>query len=70
MEGVDYRNFDIVVNKIYILFQGMLRDPEVHSQNKKSILAYEDPKTIFTYNYEGQIYVFHKQDRCGWNTAS
>ena len=30
---------------------------EVHPQNKKSILAAcEDPKTIATYNYEGQIW--------------
>ena len=32
---------------------------EVHPQNKKSILAAcEDPKTIATYNYEGQIWLF------------
>lgn len=57
MEGVDYRNFDIVVNKMRSFFRDVKGFREVHSQNKKSILAAcEDPKTIATYNYEGQIW--------------
>ena len=39
MEGVDYRNFDIVVNKMRSFFRDVKGFREVHSQNKKSILA-------------------------------
>ena len=56
MEGENYRNFDIVVSKMRKFFKEVkgTRSP---SSNKKSILAAcEDPKTIATYNYEGQIW--------------
>ena len=68
MEGVDYRNFDIVVGKMRKFFSEVKGFREVHTQNKKSILAAcEDPRTIATYNYEGQIGHFLRQDRCGSN---
>ena len=55
MEGVDYKNFDIVSNKMRAFFRDVKGFCEVHSQNKLSILAAcEDPKTIAKYNYEGQ----------------
>lgn len=55
MEGVDYKNFDIVSNKMRAFFRDVKGFREVHSQNKLSILAAcEDPKTIAKYNYEGQ----------------
>ena len=57
MEGVDYKNFDVVVSKMRKFFKEVKGFVEVHPQNKKSILAAcEDPKTIATYNYEGQIW--------------
>jgi aspartyl/asparaginyl-tRNA synthetase len=57
MEGVDYKNFDNVVGKMRRFFRDVKGFREVHTQNKKSILAAcEDPKTIATYNYEGQIW--------------
>ena len=57
MEGVDYKNFDLVVGKLRKFFKEEKGFVEVHTQNKKSILAAcEDPKTIATYNYEGQIW--------------
>ena len=57
MEGVDYKNFDAVVGKMRSFFKDVKGFTEVHTQNKKSILAAcEDPKTIATYNYEGQIW--------------
>ena len=57
MEGKDYKNFDIVVEKLRGFFKDVKGFREVHTQNKKSILAAcEDPKTIATYNYEGQIW--------------
>ena len=57
MEGLDYKNFDIVVNKMRTFFSEVKGFREVHTQNKKSILAAcEDPTTIATYNYEGQIW--------------
>ena len=57
MEGVDYKNFDNVVGKMRCFFRDVKGFREVHTQNKKSILAAcEDPKTIATYNYEGQIW--------------
>ena len=57
MEGVDYRNFDLVVGKLRSFFRDVKGFREVHTQNKKSILAAcEDPKTIATYNYEGEIW--------------
>jgi len=57
MEGENYRNFDIVVSKMRKFFKEVKGFREVHPQNKKSILAAcEDPKTIATYNYEGQIW--------------
>lgn len=55
MEGMDYRNFDIVSNKMRAFFRDVKGFREVHSQNKLSILAAcEDPKTIAKYNYEGK----------------
>lgn len=57
MEGVDYKNFDIVVNKLRKFFSEVKGFREVHTQNKLSILAAcEDPKTIATYNYNGQVW--------------
>jgi aspartyl/asparaginyl-tRNA synthetase len=57
MEGVDYKKFDDVVGKMRKFFKEVKGFTEVHTQNKKSILAAcEDPKTIATYNYEGQIW--------------
>ena len=57
MEGIDYKNFDNVVGKLRSFFRDVKGFKEVHTQNKKSILAAcEDPKTIATYNYEGQIW--------------
>ena len=57
MEGVNYKNFDAVVSKMRSFFKDVKGFVEVHPQNKKSILAAcEDPKTIATYNYEGQIW--------------
>ena len=57
MEGEDYKNFDIVVSKLRSFFKDVKGFKEVHTQNKKSILAAcEDPTTIATYNYEGQIW--------------
>ncbi len=57
MEGMDYKNFDLVVSKMRSFFKDVKGFKEVHTQNKKSILAAcEDPKTIATYNYEGQIW--------------
>jgi len=57
MEGENYKNFDIVVNKMRKFFRDEKGFREVHTQNKKSILAAcEDPRTIATYNYEGQIW--------------
>ena len=57
MEGVNYKNFDKVVSRMRNFFKEEKGFVEVHTQNKKSILAAcEDPKTIATYNYEGQIW--------------
>ena len=57
MEGVNYNNFDNVVGRMRKFFKEEKGFVEVHPQNKKSILAAcEDPKTIATYNYEGQIW--------------
>jgi len=57
MEGVDYRNFDYVVNKLRIFFREVKGYKEVHTQNKLSILAAcEDPQTIATYNYNGNLW--------------
>jgi aspartyl/asparaginyl-tRNA synthetase len=57
MEGCDYANFDKVVNKMRTFFKEVKGFREVHTQNKKSILAAcEDPRTIATYNYEGQLW--------------
>lgn len=57
MEGENYKNFDAVVSKMRAFFKDEKGYVEVHTQNKKSILAAcEDPKTIATYNYEGQIW--------------
>ena len=57
MEGENYKNFDAVVSKMRTFFKDVKGYVEVHTQNKKSILAAcEDPKTIATYNYEGQIW--------------
>ena len=57
MEGVDYRNFDTVVSKLRMFFKEEKGFKELHTQNKKSILAAcEDPNTIATYNYEGDIW--------------
>ena len=54
--SVDCQDFHNAVQKMreYFISKGFV---EVHPQNKKSILAAcEDPKTIATYNYEGQIW--------------
>jgi aspartyl/asparaginyl-tRNA synthetase len=57
MEGIDYKNFDIVSNKLRAFFRDVKGFREVHSQNKLSILAAcEDPKTIAKYDYEGQVW--------------
>ena len=57
MEGEDYRNFDAVVSKLRTFFREVKGFKEVHTQNKKSILAAcEDPRTIATYNYEDDIW--------------
>ena len=56
MEGTDYKNFDIVVNKLRSFFRDVKGFKEVHTQNKLSILAAcEDPKTIATYEYNNNI---------------
>jgi|TARA_B110000967_G_C18763502_1_gene499146 aspartyl/asparaginyl-tRNA synthetase len=55
MEGIDYKNFDIAVNKLRAFFRDVKGFKEVHTQNKLSILAAcEDPTTIATYNYDGR----------------
>ena len=57
MEGIDYKNFDIVVNKLRTFFREVKGFREVHTQNKLSILAAcEDPKTIAKYNYNEDIW--------------
>ena len=57
MEGEDYRNFDIVVSKLRSFFRDVKGFREVHTQNKLSILAAcEDPNTIATYNYNGNLW--------------
>ena len=57
MEGIDYKNFDIVANKMRHFFRDIKGFREVHTQNKLSILAAcEDPKTIATYNYNGSVW--------------
>lgn len=57
MEGVDYKNFDAVVGKMRQFFRDVKGFKEVHTQNKLSILAAcEDPQTIATYNYNGQVW--------------
>ena len=57
MEGEHYKNFDYVVGKMRSFFRDVKGFKEVHTQNKKSILAAcEDPRTISTYDYEGSIW--------------
>jgi aspartyl/asparaginyl-tRNA synthetase len=57
MEGVDYKNFDAVVGKMRTFFRDIKGFKEVHTQNKLSILAAcEDPTTIATYNYNGNVW--------------
>jgi aspartyl/asparaginyl-tRNA synthetase len=57
MEGVDYRNFDFVSNKMRAFFRDVKGFKEVHTQDKLSILAAcEDPRTIATYNYQGNVW--------------
>tara|TARA_B100001094_G_C18180854_1_gene800791 strand:- start:1024 stop:1863 length:840 start_codon:yes stop_codon:yes gene_type:complete len=57
MEGIDYKNFDIVSNKLRSFFRDVKGFREVHSQNKLSILAAcEDPKTIAKYEYNDEIW--------------
>ena len=57
MEGVDYKNFDAVVSKMRTFFRDVKGYKEVHTQNKLSILAAcEDPNTIATYNYNGEVW--------------
>ena len=56
MSIIDTSDFHLVVSKLrsFFLEKGFL---EVHTQNRLSILAAcEDPRTIATYNYEGQIW--------------
>lgn len=51
------RDFDIVVNKLRSFFRDVKGYKEVHTQNELSILAAcEDPQTIATYNYNGQLW--------------
>ena len=39
---------------------------EVHTQNMRSILAAcEDPTTISTYQYAGNVWPLPRQDKCG-----
>jgi len=57
MEGVDYENFNAVVSKLRAFFKDIKGYKEVHTQNKLSILAAcEDPQTIATYNYNGEVW--------------
>jgi len=57
MEGTDYKNFDVVVGKLRTFFRDVKEYKEVHTQNKLSILAAcEDPQTIATYNYNGEVW--------------
>jgi len=57
MEGVDYENFNAVVSKLRDFFKDIKGYKEVHTQNKLSILAAcEDPQTIATYNYNGEVW--------------
>jgi len=57
MEGIDYVNFDAVVSKMRTFFRDVKGYKEVHTQNKLSILAAcEDPQTIATYNYNGEVW--------------
>jgi len=57
MEGIDYKNFDAVVSKMRTFFRDVKGYKEVHTQNKLSILAAcEDPTTIATYNYNGEVW--------------
>ena len=57
MEGIDYTNFDAVVSKMRTFFRDVKGYKEVHTQNKLSILAAcEDPQTIATYNYNGEVW--------------
>jgi aspartyl/asparaginyl-tRNA synthetase len=56
MSIIDSADFTVVVNKLRDFFQkkGFM---EVHTQNRLSILAAcEDPNTIATYNYSGNVY--------------
>lgn len=56
MRIIDTHEFNFVVNKLRSFFvsKGFL---EVHTQNRLSILAAcEDPSTISTYNYAGQVW--------------
>ena len=56
MSIIDSADFTLVVNKLRDFFQkkGFM---EVHTQNRLSILAAcEDPNTIATYNYSGNVY--------------
>ena len=56
MRIIDTHEFNFVVNKMRTFFvsKGFL---EVHTQNRLSILAAcEDPKTISTYEYAGQVW--------------
>ena len=69
MEGENYRNFDIVVSKMRKFFKEVKGFREVRPQNKKSILAAcEDPKTSPLIIMKDRFGLFHRQDRCGWNT--
>jgi len=57
MEGCDYKNFNAVVSKMRAFFRDVKGYKEVHTQNKLSILAAcEDPTTIATYNYNGEVW--------------
>ena len=56
MRIIDTHEFNFVVNKLrsFFISKGFL---EVHTQNRLSILAAcEDPATISTYNYAGQVW--------------
>ena len=55
MTDQNYKDFDIAVSKLRNFFKskGFI---EVHTQNKLSILAAcEDPTTMSTYNYSGNV---------------
>ena len=66
MEGVDYRNFDLVVGKLRSYFRDVKGFREVHTQNKKSIsLLARIQKQLQHIIMKEKFGHFLKQDRCG-----